>query len=124
MNITDDKLVIVRGVNDDFFKSNFSDLCLSFGGDPRAVPKDDAYYVGIYLGAPISAITHIGVVERINRYDDPLGADFYLKAVIRLKKPIDPGHQIRKHEYWHLSDFKLDPALMDILRVTVLNIKV
>lgn len=123
MNVTDDELVIVRGINDTFFKENFSELCIGFGGDPRAVPTEDAYYVGLYLGAPNSAITHIGVVETIEREDDP-SALFYLKAVIKLNEPLVPDHPIRKHEYWHLSDFKLDPALMEILRVTVLNIKV
>ena len=124
MNVEDDTLVIVRGINDDFFKENFGNLCISFGGDSRAVPVKDAYYVGLYLGAPDSAITHIGIVEKIERGDTPLYADFYLKAVIRLNHPVDPGHQIRQHEYWDLSDFKLEPALMEILKVTLLNIKV
>lgn len=122
MNVTDEKLVIVRGINDDFFKENFSEMCIGFGGDPRAVPIEDAYYVGLYLGAPYSAITHIGVVSDIKREDSPLSAQFYLKAVIKLKKPFKPDHQIRKHEYWHLSDFKLNPALMEVLKVTVLNL--
>lgn len=64
MNVEDDTLVIVRGINDDFFKENFGNLCISFGGDSRAVPVKDAYYVGLYLGAPDSAITHIGIVEK------------------------------------------------------------
>lgn len=46
MNVEDDTLVIVRGINDDFFKENFGNLCISFGGDSRAVPVKDAYYVG------------------------------------------------------------------------------
>ena len=50
MNVEDDTLVIVRGINDDFFKENFGNLCISFGGDSRAVPVKDAYYVGLYLG--------------------------------------------------------------------------
>lgn len=72
MNVEDDTLVIVRGINDDFFKENFGNLCISFGGDSRAVPVKDAYYVGLYLGAPDSAITHIGIVEKIERGDTPL----------------------------------------------------
>lgn len=55
MNVEDDTLVIVRGINDDFFKENFGNLCISFGGDSRAVPVKDAYYVGLYLGAPGAA---------------------------------------------------------------------
>ena len=91
MNVEDDTLVIVRGINDDFFKENFGNLCISFGGDSRAVPVKDAYYVGLYLGAPDSAITHIGIVEKIERGDTPLYADFYLKAVIRLNHPGSGG---------------------------------
>lgn len=122
MNVTDPDLVIVRGINDDFFKENFESLCIGFGGSPQAVPVEDAYYVGLYLGAPTSSISHIGIVSEIDRYEG--GADFYLKAIIKLDKPIETDHPIRKHEYWHLSDFKLDKALMEILRVTTLNIKV
>ena len=78
MNVTNPDLVVVRGINSDWFEKNFSELWIGFGGTPQATPKEDAYYVGLYLEAPISAITHIGIVERIDRYNN--GADFYLKA--------------------------------------------
>lgn len=70
--------------------------------------------MGLYLEAPISAITHIGIVERIERYDN--GADFYLKAIIKLKIKIDLGHPIRKHENWDLSAFGLTRAQMEDIR--------
>ena len=120
MNVKEKDLVIVRGINDEFFKANFSNLCISFGGDPKAIPAQDAYYVGLYLGAPVSAITHIGIVSEIDRYEE--GADFYLKSIIRLNKAMDPGHAIRKHEYWHLSDFGLDESLIETLREATLNL--
>lgn len=122
MNVTEKDLVIVRGINDEFFKENFSNLCISFGGDPKAIPAKDAYYVGLYLGAPVSAITHIGIVSEIERYEG--GADFYLKSIIKLDEAFEPDHAIRKHEYWHLSDFRLNESLMEIFRVVTLNLNV
>lgn len=114
MNVTNDELVIVRGINDDWFTKNFSQMWVGFGGTAQATPKQDAYYVGLYLKAPVSAITHLGIVDKIDRYQD--GADFYLKAIIKLKNPIDPGHAIRKHENWNLSQFGLTKKQMDNLR--------
>jgi hypothetical protein len=114
MNVKKPDLVLVRGINSEFFKENFSQLWIGFGGTPQATPKEDAYYVGLYMESPISAITHIGVVERIDRYDN--GADFYLKAIIKLNKSINPGHAIRKHENWKLSQFDLTQTQMDTIR--------
>ncbi len=105
MNVTNPDLVLVRGINSDWFKENFSQLWIGFGGSPQATPKEDAYYVGLYMEAPISAITHIGIVDYIERYEN--GADFYLKAIIKLKNPVNPGHAIRKHENWTLSQLGL-----------------
>ena len=68
----------------------------------------------MYLEAPDSAITHIGIVDRIVRYDS--GADYYLKALIKLKIPINPGHAIRKHENWTLSELRLDRVQMENIR--------
>ncbi|OAD46014.1 hypothetical protein [Polaribacter atrinae] len=115
MNVTNNDLVLVRGINAQWFKENFSKLWIGFGGAPQAIPKEDAYYVGLYMGAPVSAITHIGIVESIHRYDN--SADFYLKCIIKLKNPIDPGHPIRKHENWKLSQFGLSESQMDDLRI-------
>jgi len=114
MNVTNSDLVLVRGINSDYLSKNFSELWIGFGGSPQAIPKDDAYYVGLYLEAPDSAITHIGIVDYIERYDG--GADFYLKAIIKLKKPVPSKHPIRKHENWTLSELGLTRVKMDNLR--------
>lgn len=114
MNVKNPELVIVRGINSEWFKENFSQLWIGFGGTPQATPKEDAYYVGLYMEAPDSAITHIGIVERIDRYKN--GADFYLKSIIKLSKPIKTGHAIRKHENWELSQFGLSRNQMDSIR--------
>lgn len=106
MNVLDNELVIVRGINNEWIKNNFTEMWVGFGGSPNAIPKDDANYVGFYVGAPISKITHIGIVDSIDRYDE--GADFYLKAIIKLENPVQTDHPIRKHEYWHLKDFGLN----------------
>lgn len=114
MNVTNPDLVLVRGINSDWFKENFSQLWIGFGGSPQATPKEDAYYVGLYMEAPTSAITYIGIVDDIKR--DENGADFYLKAIIKLKNPVNPGHAIRKHENWTLSQLGLDQKQMDSIR--------
>lgn len=120
MNVINPELVLVRGINSEWFKENFSQLWVGFGGAPQAIPKEDAYYVGLYLEAPISAITHLGIVERIEPYDG--GVDYFLKALIKLKIPVKPGHAIRKHENWQLSDFGLTQMQMDQIRVQIENI--
>lgn len=120
MNVTKPDLVLVRGINSDWFKENFSQLWIGFGGTPQATPKEDAFYVGLYMEAPISAITHIGIVESIDRYNN--GADFYLKVIIKLRNPVSPGHPIRKHENWTLSQLGLRVAQMDIIRTQLLTI--
>lgn len=114
MNVSDPDLVLVRGINAEWLKENFSQLWIGFGGSPQAVPKEDAYYVGLYLESPISAISHIGIVDYIERYEN--GADFYLKAIIKLKEPVNPGHAIRKHEKWTLSGLGLSQVQMDRIR--------
>ena len=113
MNVTEQDLVIVRGINQEWISENFTEMWIGFGGSPIGVPKKDARFIGLYLGAPISAITHIGIVNKIERYDN--NADFYLKAIIKLDQPVNPGHQIRKHEYWNLSDFGLSSIELKIL---------
>ena len=120
MNVKNQELVLVRGINSDWFEENFSKLWIGFGGSPQATPKEDAYYVGLYLKAPVSAISHIGIVERIERYDN--GADFYLKSIIKLSNPINPGHPIRKHENWTLSDLGLNHIQMNNIRKQIVSI--
>lgn len=115
MKVTNPELVLVRGINSTWFNDNFGQFWVGFGGAPQAIPKEDAYYVGLYIEAPVSKITHIGVVDRIEPYDG--GVDYYLKALIKLKTPIAPGHAIRKHENWKLSDFGLTYNQMEAIRL-------
>lgn len=119
MNVTNPELVLVRGINSEWLKENFSQLWIGFGGSPRATPKEDAYYIGLYLGSPISAITHIGIVDSIDRNGT---CDFYLKAIIKLMNPVNPGHTIRAHENWTLSRLGLDLTQMENLRLQLSSI--
>jgi hypothetical protein len=97
------QLVIVRGINSDWFKENFINMNVYFGGDPRGIPLEDSDFVGFYVEAPHSAITHVGVVETIEKHSDYV--NYKLKAIIKLDNPIKPTveHPIRKHEYWTLK---------------------
>jgi len=113
MNVTDPDLVIVRGINDVWFKENFSKMWIGFGGSPKGVPKQDANYVALYIGAPVSSIAYIGVVSQINRFT--VGADFYLRALIKLPVVVNTNHQIRKHEYWKITDFGLSPQQIKMI---------
>jgi hypothetical protein len=110
---TENNRVIVRGISKRWINENFTQMCISFGGSPVGIPKLDADFVGLYLGSPDSKITHLGVVSEIDRY--PGGVDFYLKALVRLPKPIHVDHAIRKQEYWVLEDFELSPAQIELL---------
>ena len=49
-------------------------------------------------------------------------ADFYLKAIIKLEKPINPGHAIRKHENWALSRLGLNQNEMNEIRSLLFSI--
>jgi len=113
-------MVIVRGINSDWFEDNFKDMEVYFGGNNIAVPIHDAYYIGFYLEKPKSAITHIGIVKDIKRTDDSQGksAIAYLSAIIELPQKITThdSHAIRKHEYWKLSELELSTQDMTKLR--------
>lgn len=126
MNVKKENLdmVIVRGINSDWFEDNFKEMEVYFGGNNIAVPTNDAYYIGFYLEKPISAITHIGIVKDITRTIDNQGnksAIAYLSAIIKLPQsiPTHDAHAIRKHEYWILSDFKLSTDDMTNLRQSI-----
>lgn len=94
--------VIVRGMTKEWFMDHFKDMAVYFGGDPKAIPAYDSDFIGFYLEAPDSAITHVGIVDRVVRNAD--GATFHLKAVIKLDKHVKvANHGIRKQEYWELS---------------------
>ena len=114
MNVKNPDLVHIRGIYSDWFKENFSQLWIGFGGSPQTTPKEDAYYVRLYMEAPTSAIMHIGIVDYIERYEN--GADFYSKAIIKLKNPVNPGHAIIKHENLTLSQLGLNQNEMDNIR--------
>lgn len=114
MNVKNKELVIVRGINSDWLVKNFTEFWVGFGGSSQATPKEDSYYVGLYLSSPVSAIAFIGIVDKIYRYKN--GADFHLKTIIKLKNPIKPKNAIRKHENWNLSRLGLNKALMDKIK--------
>lgn len=122
MKVEDPTLVIVRGINHESFRDNLGHFCISFGGIPQAIPKNNAYYVGLYLDTPNSAITHIGIVEYIERGKDY--ADFHLKSLIKLNSPKGEGKGIRKHEYWHLKDFDIKQEDIEKIRDIILNTKI
>lgn len=113
MNIQEEDLVIVRGINKDWIAKNFINMWIGFGGSPIGIPKKDARYIGLYIEAPISKITHIGIINQINHYQG--NTDYYIKTLIKLDNPRDVGHAIRKHEYWHLNDFDLTPTELTII---------
>ena len=105
--------VIVRGMKEEWFINHFKDMEVYFGGDPRGIPAYDADYIGFYLEAPVSAITHIGIVSRIDRYNG--GATFYLKAIIQLDEKVSvEDHAIRKQEYWSLKSLGINNIILGI----------
>ncbi len=118
MNVIDNDLVVVRGINSDWFVENFKDFRILFGGSPQAIPKQDSHYVGLYVEAPVSKISHIGIVEDIRR--DKYGATFILKSIIKLPNPVDPGHAIRKHENWTLSELGIVKSTIEEIRDNIL----
>jgi hypothetical protein len=107
MNNKEENSVIVRGINKDWFVNNFKDMEIHFEGDYRAIPAYNADFIGFYLESPISAITHIGIVNEIKR--EPNSATFYLKAIIKLDSAIPVAdHAIRKQEYWTLKELGIN----------------
>lgn len=105
--------VIVRGMTKEWFLNHFKDMEVYFGGDPRAIPAYDTDFIGFYLEAPDSAITHIGIVSHIDRQAD--GATFYLKAILKLDDVVKvTDHAIRKQEYWTLKQLGIDSILLSI----------
>lgn len=90
--------IIVRGMKEKYFLDHFKNMEVYFGGDARGIPSVDSDYLAFYLEAPDSAITHIGVVKKIDR-TKPGEVTFYLKAIIHLDKPITVDHAVRKQEY-------------------------
>jgi hypothetical protein len=116
-----EEIVIVRGMTGNWFMNHFKDMEVYFGGDPRAVPSRDCRFLGFYLEAPDSAITHIGIVDRIERNQNPPSAVFFLRGVFKLDKPIPTGdgHGIRKQEYWSLAELGIERIAMVINQFVV-----
>lgn len=112
----DYRKVIVRGMTREWFMDHFKDMKVYFGGDPRGIPAEDCRYVGFYLEAPDSAITHIGIVDHIELDDE--GKTYHLSAIIKLIDPIKvEDHAIRKHEYWKLEDLGIANVICAIERI-------
>jgi len=115
-----DNTVIVRGMTSEWFMDHFKDMKVYFGGK-YAVPKYDADFIGFYLGAPDSAITHVGIVESIDRESDPGEVTFHLKAIVKLDQPVlVEDHAIRKQEYWNFDQLgisKIAVVMNDFSRV-------
>lgn len=101
--------VIVRGMTAEWFADHFQDMKVYFGG-LRAVPQYNTDFIGFYLEAPTSAITHIGVVDFVERQTE--GATFHLRAVIKLKNPVPVDHGIRKQEYWSFKELGIEKIVL------------
>ena len=112
------QVAIVRGMTADWFMDHFKDMKVYFGGK-YGTPVKDSDYIGFYLEAPDSAITHIGIVEEIDRQAQDV--TFHLKAIIKLDEPVKvESHAIRKQEYWPLEELgirKLALIFNDFSRV-------
>lgn len=112
------QIAIVRGMTEKWFMNHFKDMEVYFAGK-TGTPIKNSDYIGFYLESPVSAITHIGIVDRIDRQDE--GATFHLKAIINLDEPIKvESHGIRKQEYWSLEDLgirKLALVYNDFVKV-------
>lgn len=119
MNVENDELVLARGINSDWINENFTGFWVGFGADGNSIPKEDAYYVALYIGVPESRIMYLGIVGDVIRYEDHV--EYYLKALIKLKNPIDPGHPIRKHEYWSLSQLGIPKVQVEQVRKIIMN---
>lgn len=115
--------VIVRGMKSNWFLEHFKNMAVYFGGDPKGIPAYDSDYVGFYLEAPDSAITHIGVVESIDR-SNSAEVIFKLKAVIKLDDPIKvQDHAIRKQEYWTFKELGIENIGLIFNNFVKMNIK-
>ncbi|HEX8672101.1 MAG TPA: hypothetical protein VF710_09440 [Longimicrobium sp.] len=101
--------VIVRGMTAEWFGDHYKDMKVYFSG-LRSVPQYDSDFIGFYLEAPDSAITHIGVVDSIDRQTHE--TTFHLRAVIKLDEPVQVDHGIRKQEYWTLRQLGIEKIVL------------
>ncbi len=111
LKVSDPERVFVGVVNEHFLSDNLSQFWIGFNGKTS---EEDAYYIALYLGQPISKITHIAIVDSKEYYDG--GVWYYFKTIIKLKEPIG-NRYLRKYEVnWSLADFNLKRENMDELR--------
>lgn len=118
-----DDTVIVRSVSPDEWHGDSPGMVVYFGGRtqaPTAKPMRDARYVAFYRGAPESAITHLGIVRRIERSADLLKSDmFRLKCLIALDPPIPCGHAIANFLYSTLDELGISRVRLTVKRDVV-----
>lgn len=119
---SESEMVIVRGVKKEWFEENIVDMRVLFGGqEPRAIPNvlkegKEVHLVGLYLEAPRSAITHIGIIESIEDTSKPDWPEYacHLKALIRLAEPVNTEHPIRCFEYKTLGELGIKRLNLEI----------
>jgi len=118
-----DDTVIVRSITHDEWQGHLSSLEVYFGGRTQAAsakPARNAKYVAFYRGAPGSAITHLGLVDRIERSADLLKSDvFHLKCLIKLDPPIPCGHPIGNFLYTTLEELGISRVRLTLKRERV-----
>ena len=112
--------VIVRGVRHEEWHMHVARMQVYFGGRtqaPSAKPTRDARYIVFYQGAPESAITHLGIVNRIERHVDVLNSDvFHLASLIALDPPIPCGHPISNFLYTTLDELGISRVRLTVTR--------
>ena len=115
-----DDTVIVRGVRSDEWVTQLSGMQVYFGGHTNAAsakPSRDVSYIAFYQGAPVSAITHLGMVSRIERGADMLGSDiFHLDCLIALEPHIKCGHPVSNFLYTTLEELGISRARVTLKR--------
>lgn len=52
-------MVLVGGINSEFFKENFSQIWTGFGVTPKPTPKEDVNFVGLYMESTFASINSI-----------------------------------------------------------------
>jgi len=121
MNVKNPNLVIIRSIHPTKFPDHFSLMWIDFDCDyfSQTIPVD-VNYVGFYSESHDSMITHIGIVNEIEPYDN--GKDYFLKAIVKLENPLEIDHPIKGYEYRELSNFNLTELELSILNnVTIPN---
>jgi len=112
--------VIVRGMPWKDWGAHCSEMRVYFGGRTQAAstkPTRDARYIAFYQKAPRSAITHLGIVSRIERNADLLKSDvFHLGCLIALDPPIPCGHSVSNFLYATLDELGISRARVTLKR--------